>query len=153
MAPALLVLGMVEPRRWRKLGRRRERQRARQVGWRFWVRRAQKVGWRRSSSQNYSSHLPPSAKLTLVLVGARRNAISVRGGASGDYQLNFVERDQWYLLVDCKKCRRSTVLCEVATSEEFAAPMRAAFSWKCPHCGAKRRYQPEDVQRCQGIYL
>jgi hypothetical protein len=69
------------------------------------------------------------------------------------WAVTFVERDKWYLVVDCKQCRRGTVLGEVAAADDFASRTPAAFSWKCPYCGKRQLVQRDQVERCQGIYI
>jgi predicted RNA-binding Zn-ribbon protein involved in translation (DUF1610 family) len=63
-----------------------------------------------------------------------------------------VEAHKWYFLVECARCKRGTAFSEAPSPEEEPAPMMEAFSWKCPHCGDERIYQPEQVQRGQGLY-
>jgi hypothetical protein len=67
--------------------------------------------------------------------------------------MNIVERDRWYYVVDCGKCQRTTVLADVSPSTENAQLTLENLSWQCRHCGKKQTTRPEEIQRCQGIYI
>jgi DNA-directed RNA polymerase subunit RPC12/RpoP len=67
--------------------------------------------------------------------------------------VNIVDRDKWYFLIECENCDRAMVLSDAPSPQEIAEPTITALYRKCPHCGHKQTYQPEQVQRFQGIYL
>jgi hypothetical protein len=67
--------------------------------------------------------------------------------------MTFVERDRWYLVVDCKRCQRSTVISEVAAADNVASRAPLAFSWKFPHRGKRQILHPDQVECCQGLYI
>ncbi len=72
---------------------------------------------------------------------------------SGDRRLIIVDRNAWYLLIDCKNCGRCSVLGEAPSPQELPELKLAAFSRRCPYCGATGVYQPAEVERVQGIYI
>ena len=66
--------------------------------------------------------------------------------------MNIVERDKWYFVIDCERCRRGTVLREAPSPAEAEKPIIKDFSWKCPYCG-NRQNGTKQIQCCQGIYI
>jgi hypothetical protein len=67
--------------------------------------------------------------------------------------MDHVERDKWYLLIDCPICDRGTVLREAPNPNDAEEPTIGRFSWKCPYCGTRQIAYSEQIQRCQGIYI
>jgi hypothetical protein len=63
-----------------------------------------------------------------------------------------IEPGHWYFVVECERCKRGSAFSEAPSPQEEPEPMMEPFSWKCPHCGDERIYQPGQVQRSQGQY-
>jgi predicted RNA-binding Zn-ribbon protein involved in translation (DUF1610 family) len=81
----------------------------------------------------------------------KKQILTKFSGRSGCF-MRIVEREKWYLLIECANCERGSVLCEAASLTDTESTTKA-FSWRCPYCGDKGIYRPEQVQRLQGIYV